>query len=239
MFNYNFIERKIIQLFLNAAYNYYSFKIACKTFFIRYIYRTKKTKTKTIDFVCKINDDILFNNLFPNHKVQPSWDYFNDKKVIKIKIDQYDFNLNNPITFEDLFKITDDDDYMISLDLPFFKNLGDVYIYINYTINDKKYINIYQPGDTVKKSDFILNKTPFAKNFITGHIKYKHQNTDVIKYKYITDYIKCYLNCPTKITPELIFLNYDNLNLDLSKIKTVIVNKNGSISEFLINDELI
>jgi len=58
-----------------------------------YALKKKKTINKVdsivkIEFVCNITDIETFNKLFPDipncQKTQPYWDYFPDKKIIKI-----------------------------------------------------------------------------------------------------------------------------------------------------------
>ena len=68
----------------------------------------KKEEFKKINevfFIVKITNEVVFNDIFPESKVQPSWDYFDKKRVIKIdlgtditnflnKNDSFEYSLN-------------------------------------------------------------------------------------------------------------------------------------------------
>ena len=78
----------------------------------------KKSKKHDIYFIAKITDYSKFNLFFPNGKVQPSWDYYPKKSVIKIKIN-HQTKINT--YFENITN---------NLDLPFFKSFADIYLFI-------------------------------------------------------------------------------------------------------------
>ena len=154
-----------------------------------------KIKNKSY-FICKITNTELFHELFPDYpntpKVQPYWEYYPNKQVIKIKLDDDVFN------FEE-FK------YKTTLDLDFFKKIGKVYIYVDYYMENKKFTNIYHEEENTLNVD--LSK---YNSIICATIKH-NENLE-----YITKYFKQFLNNKVNITPELLLLHYDKLDINLT-----------------------
>ena len=157
-------------------------------------------------FICKIKDDGLFNEFFPLYRnksasrVQPSWDFFENKKVIKIKLN----NFTDTISFEEYVNDS-------GLDIPFFKAFGDIYIYVNYN----NLINVYLPGDIIDLEDFNVScNYPLLVNSYVTYNKPSLQDSDIYitSAEHITDYLKYFLNNKNVITPEILLLNYDKLD---------------------------
>jgi len=203
-----------------------------------------------IDFICKITDFELFNELFPNnmgkYKVQPQWEYFDKLNVIKTKLDQELIDYLNKLTnlyedktfnLEEFFDLKDNlNERFISLYLPFFKKIGTYYIYINYTYLGKKYINIYDSSSTIDIKDFkVKNSSKFDGNFdniLCSNIKYNNDHEE--KTEYISSYLKKFYNNKNPLTLELLLLNY-HLNINLKKVKLIII-KNNEIKELNLNE---
>ena len=110
-------------------------------------------------FICKItNQDLLINTF------QPSWEYFSEKKIIKIELDSnfIDYLNNNQfsMTFDKFSELKDsENENYITLDIPYFQSFGEVYYYINYQIESQKFINVYSENSTIDSNDFkIINR---------------------------------------------------------------------------------
>jgi hypothetical protein len=170
----------------------------------------EKEKMK-IFLVCKINDQNEFDEIFPKLKnksasrVQPMWDYYEQKGVIKIDLEE---KINESIYYKDFLNKLDE-----TYDIPFFQGFSELFIYVHYTIENKEYINVYDQNCFIDMNDFKLNNTELSKkynNIICATINYNQ------KMEYITKYFKMFLNNKIDITPELILLHYDNLDIHLS-----------------------
>ena len=196
-----------------------------------------------IDFICKITDFELFNELFPNnmgkYKVQPQWDYFDKLNVIKTNLDQeligYLNNLSedNKFNLSEFFDLKDNlNERFISLYLPFFKKFGTYYIYINYTYLGKKYINVYDSSSIIDMKDFKVGNSGKFDGILCSNIKYNNgyeENTE-----YISSYFKKFYNNKTPLTLELLLLNY-HLNINSENCKLNII-KNNEIKELNLNE---
>ena len=199
-----------------------------------------------IDFICKITDFELFNELFPNnmgkYKVQPQWDYFDKLNVIKTNLDEDLIDYLNKVTnlsedkkftLSEFFDLKDNlNERFISLYLPFFKKIGTYYIYINYTHLGKKYINVYDSSSIIDMKDFKDKKIDKFDGILCSNIKYNNgheENTE-----YISSYFKKFYNNKTPLTLELLLLNY-HLNINLEKVKLNII-KNNEIKELNLNE---
>ena len=192
-----------------------------------------------INFICKITNFNLFNELFPDnmgkYKVQPQWEYYDKKMIIKTKLDQGLINyLNkkinfNEFTLDELFNLKDDlNERFVSLYLPFFEKFGTNYIYINYTYLGKTYINIYDSKSLINRKDFELNNSDKFNYILCSSIKY---NENI---KYISSYLKKFYNNKNPLTLELLLLNY-HLNINLEKVKLTII-KNNEIKELNLKE---
>jgi len=192
----------------------------------------------SIKFVCNITDINCFNELFPDrhncNKVQPYWEYCPNKQTVTINMDHdlvgYLNNYENiNISFFDIFNFHNNS--LTTLDLAFFEKFGKCYIYINYNVDNKDFINIYKGGSIISHEDFVLKDTPLSRkysNLICATAILSNKN------EYITKYFKMFLN-NASLTPREIFMIYDkvkNLEYKLSLVKA------NSIDNYSI-DELI
>ena len=163
-------------------------------------------KIKKISFVCKLKDH------HDSIEIQPYWKYFINKKTIKINLDDDLINYfnTNKVNFDinDMFELRDNNnEHLITLFLPYFKKFGTVYVYITYVYKNKTYINLYSEHDIINSNDFKINKIN-NDYCICSCIKY-NENIE-----YITDYFNMFSNNVNILTPELLLLNYNNLDID-------------------------
>jgi len=202
-----------------------------------------------IYFVFKVTNQESFDEHFKNNetnviKLQPRWDYYENKKIIKIQLDDdfidYLNNMSNyNISFNDFINIKNKNEHYVTLDIPFFESFGKIYLYVHYLTNSKNYINVYDGNSNICSDDFNLVRTDFREfldNVICASVKYKI-NTK-IKNEYITNYIKMFINNKTDLTPELILNNYDKLDIDLTNIKLNIITVTSENKDYLINNSL-
>ena len=211
-----------------------------------------------IDFICKITNFDLFNEVFPDnmgkYKVQPQWEYYDKKNVIKTKLDTELINYLNKkgesnkkeecnkdiiFTIKELFDFKNKlNERFVSLYLPFFEKIGTNYLFIKYTYLGKKYINIYDSDTVINMKDFNCNLT-IDTNFNT---KYNSILCSSIKYntgydektEYISSYLKKFYNNKIPLNLELLLLNY-HLNINLKNVKLNII-KNNEILELNLNE---
>ena len=223
-------------------------------FGLNLFYELKKTrsmndtldKIDSIDFICKITDKKLFNEVFPDnpnfkYKVQPSWNYYDKKGVIKINLDQelIDF-LNKSVNFSysirNLFELKNisTNEHFVSLFLPFFESFGINYIYVNYTFLGKKYINIYDQINFINKSDFNEDYTCGFKGILCSNIKYNIDDHEFTEY--ISSYLKMFYNNKT-LTLEHLLLNYDKINVPMDNCKLHII-ENSKIKKLNLNETI-
>jgi len=196
----------------------------------------KKNKTqqknncsiKSIHFISHIKDHTLFNDTFPDYtnvyKVQPGWNYFNKKNSIKINLGNEIVNYLNTylsvddsfeFTYDQLFNLKEFGNFLIDIDINLFKIFGDGYIYINYLIDNKEFINVYTQHDEILSSQFqyyTFQSNELVKVLLTD-TNYQDQKED------ITEYYKMFLNNDAWLTPEQILLNYDSLNKNIEETK--------------------
>ena len=208
---------------------------------------------KNIYFVFKITDEESFNEYFKNNEknnitLQPIWEYYSNKRIIKIPLDDDFVDYLNSISdysihFNDFVNIKSKSEYYVTLDIPFFETFGEVFLYVKYSVNDRNYINIYSGSDTICSDDFKIVNTDFKKfmeNIICASVEYKKDSKK--KIEYITNYIKMFVNNITDLTPELLLNNYDKLDVDLDTTNLSIItlsseNKKFSSNEFLKKQE--
>jgi hypothetical protein len=209
-------------------------------------------KIKDIFFISKITNQEVFNENFKNNvknnvTLQPVWDFYERKNVIKIPLDQDFIKFLNTIndyevSFQDFINIKNKDEYYVTLDIPFFESFSDVYLYINYTIDDRNYTNVYNKNYNICSNDFKMNKNSFKtfyNNIICSSFEYKKNNK--VKIEYATNYAKMFTNNPdkVKITPEILIINYDKINVSLNEVKFKTITLNSENKEYLINDYFI
>jgi len=183
----------------------------------------KKNKINKIYLIVKITNYEIFDETFmplPGvSRVQPHWEYFSDKGVIKIDLNQeiVDF-LNHSTfnyTFDELFAIKFDEDYLITIDKSCFTEFSNLILYVEYTLNNQDYINFYRETDTICSQDFTTknfkNQQIFNCKAYIMSIKSNLLEID------ITDYIKLFVNNKNEIPIE-IFLLYYNINMNLNNM---------------------
>ncbi len=197
---------------------------------------------KKMDFICKITDNEMFNIIFPEYdnvpKVQPGWTYHPDKQVIKIDLNQEIVEYLNSLeifeyNFDELFLIKQtkqeqeqkqEDNYLIDIDYELFKSIGNCYIYIEYTINNKDYINVYKKGNEILSTQFeYLNNNKETKFVI--YSKNKDTPND------ITDYFNKFINNDIILTPEEILIYDDTITHNLEQT-TIEIIEYSTISKY-------
>jgi len=213
------------------------------------IINTNPGVIKSIDFVFKITDIEVFDEHFKNKdlnlvRIQPLWNYFKKKQIIKVPLDD-DFikHLNNigefNISFKDFFdikNIKNNNEYYITLDIPFFESFGDVYLYITYSINDKKYINVYNKQDLIKTDDFTELDTVY-KDFFDTIIAARTEFSNG-RIEYLTRYLKMFVNNTKLLTPEILLNNYDKIDNDLENKTIDIITEDSETYIFTLNEYL-
>lgn len=193
-----------------------------------------------IYFVVEITDYSSFNLSFPENRVQPSWDYYPIKGVIKIDLgnELVDY-LNSQeifeLSFDDFLDLKVDHEYISTIDPDFFKMFGRVYIYIDYYLNGNDYTNVYTNRDTILSTDFLYKNSKLL-NFVKSFVFYVDENKLYVDK--LTDYLKRFLNNDREITLYLLLLNFDRLDTPLNDciIKTVDRSRN---SNYYTTNELI
>jgi len=233
------VKDKLLELINNIVFNTMDtvYKIQNKTILNKNHYNSVITD---IQFICKIKNNELFKEVF-NNRFQPGWKYFSEKNILKIELD-YDilFMLNKQlpvqksISVEEFYNLKDkDDSHFISLDIPLFKHIGDIYLFVEYYYDNRKYINVYDQEMNISYLDFKVNKEDLLfNNIICSSVNIKNRN------EYITNYLKLFNNnLKIALTPEIILINYDKVNTDLKNTSLSLV-MNKSIKTYLYNDSL-
>jgi hypothetical protein len=182
-----------------------------------------------INLILKVTNEELFNETF-DQKFQKWWKYFPEKKVLKIELDQEVINYLNKtdvVHADDLLDVLDsNDDHIITLDIPLFKTMGDIYLYVTYYNDYRKFINVYTTDSLISKCDFNqIGSSGQFDNILCSSLK--HDN----KTEYLTNYLKLFYNNKCKLSPELILLNYDKLTEDVKNSSLVII-KDKCIREY-------
>jgi hypothetical protein len=151
---------------------------------------------RKVFLVCKITNENVFNEYFPKlniqSRVQPSWEYDEHKKIIKIKLE--DVSFKNGVLEQD------------DIDIPFFEQFCTTYIYVHYYIHNIEYINVYHYKSFIDENDFKTKNT---------HEKYKNLDRIILLEKYdesFTEYFKKFLNNTSPITYEMVLLYYDKIH---------------------------
>jgi len=192
----------------------------------------KPNKINKVELLVKIVDYEIFDEVFmplPGvPRVQPHWEYLSNKGTILIDLgeDIVDYLNNIPeyeFTFCDLFELRDKRSHLISVDLNSFKGFGIFYMFIDYTMDNKNYINFYDETSTINSLDFtrknFKNQEYTNSRFYIQSIKRFNYDEDV------TQFVKSLTNNPTLITPEIILL-YSHHNIDLNDLMLKIVKVN-------------
>jgi len=185
---------------------------------------------QSVYFVCEITDFDMFNTLFPDypntHKVQPGWIYKNG--TIKINLDIANY-LNSLGFFEyfynDFFNIKKNGEYCIDIDVELFKQFGNTYIYIEYFLNKRHFINVYTYGDEILSTEFQYTNSNSNSNSNFYYLMYEDKEID------ITEYFCLFLNNDKPLTLKKILLYYDCENREKLVLK-VYSQKNYKIIEY-------
>ena len=189
--------------------------------------------------VLKIKNKELFNEHFK--KLPPYWIYLHKKGSIHYSINNSDELIKKlitntfPLSIKELLDLKDSKgQYFITLDIPFLNDIFDFYIFINYKVDNKNYINIYTENDIIDPSD-LYSQQFFNKKeeVIATSLKYGKNKTE-----YLTlHYNKFIRNQNIELTPELLLLNYTSINENLKDSKLYIIYKEG-IKEYSYTDIL-
>jgi hypothetical protein len=186
---------------------------------INVFYEAPKNETRYY-ILAKITNDDLFNEFFPEmetkYRTQPHWDYYPNKNVIKIELNETNLDLN--VSYNDFLEYS-------TLDIPFFKSFSELVIFIEHN----GYINVYNQGDVIKDSDFKKKETELSKKYkyILSALLFENKNT-----LYITKYFKRFLNNES-LKVENVVLYYDKINtlnttlqiIDNNKLKICFLNE--------------
>jgi len=176
--------------------------------------------------------------------LQPIWEYYANKRIIKIPLDDDFVDYLNSISdysidFNEFINLKSKSEYYITLDIPFFQTFGEVFLYVKYCVNDRNYINIYSDSDKICSDNFKIVNTEFKKfmeNIICASVEYKKDSKK--KTEYITNYIKMFVNNITELTPELLLNNYDKLDTPLDTVNLNIITISSENKKFLSNELL-
>ena len=178
------------------------------------IYFNFKDKKQKFYILAKINDKELFDVLFPetnaSFRTQPMWDFYKNKLVIKIEVENT-FNFSNPVSYDNFLDNT-------GLDIEFFKSFSELFIYIHYFIDNQEYINVYEKEMSITTNDFVINETTVFKKFNSIVRATFHANG---KETHITEYFKKFLNNHSLRTEHLL-LYYDQLDRQAAILETTV-----------------
>ena len=184
-------------------------------------------KFTNIELVIKINDKQRFQELFTDYRTNKG--YFDQKGVFKITVDHkvldyFNCNTNLELNVEKIC----DFDYLNNYGYTLLKEIGDIFVYISYTEIMQKFINVYTSDEVIISSDFILNEThKNLNNIICATVKYPSKSEE-FKTEYISKYFKKFLNNQCKLTPELMLLNYNELNINLNNMELLVITSNST-----------
>jgi len=167
----------------------------------------------------------------------PFWRCSKNKIIIDLPDELIEVLLHSnkeEYSFLELMEIKDKvGEYIVTPDLQYLKTLGDLYLYLNYTYENRKYINVYSEYSIIKNSDFISSKE-YVPDILSVSLKYNNNKTE-----YLTIHTNKFLRNETIITPEILLLNYEPLeSINLEDSKLFIVNTDG-ISKFLYKEPLL
>jgi len=247
------LKEKIQEIFNGIVFNGLNIFHGIKNRFSKQGELPNNSLIKNIYFVFKITDEESFDEYFKKNEknnitLQPIWEYYSNKRIIKIPLDDDFVDYLNGISdysihFNDFVNIKSKSEYYVTLDIPFFQTFGEVFLYVKYSIDDRNYINIYSDSDKICSDDFKIVNTDFKnfmENIICASVEYKKDSKK--KTEYITNYIKMFVNNTIHLTPELLLNNYDKLDVDLNSTNLNIItlsseNKKFSSNEFLKKQE--
>jgi hypothetical protein len=148
------------------------------------------------------------------------WTFFQKKGVIKFELKElyYNFILNEDISFKQII-----DRLNNYIDIPFFESFSDIYIYVH----GKNYINVYS-------KDIDKNILKNNNSIVCATIHYNDPIKNTNTSEYITKYYKMFL---CNVTPEILLLNYDNLDIKLdNNLSMELVDNNFNIIKRSLNE---
>jgi len=227
-------KKHIISILINILVFRLKFIDKLKRFSIKKeISISENNQITKVNFVCKVRNQDLFNESFNINKLllNPEWVFLKENNVIQIQLDK-DFikqinKINSTISFNEIIDLKDKENVnLVTLDLPFFNSLGEVVLYFYYSINNKTFINVYRENDTLSSDDFKLQESTHINKFFDKLIC-ASLTTNHVKNEYVTNYLKSFVNNKNKLTPEVIFYNYNKIpfNTDHNMIINCIINK--------------
>ena len=194
----------------------------------------RENKISNIYFICSIENEELFQETFAG-KFQHGWKYFPEKKSLKITLDEdtldHFYNSDSVNTF---YNISDaSGDHVLTLDIPLFESFGKNYLFVEYFFNNQKYINVYTKESEIHKEDFVIERDHLLfDDVLCSSIKIKNVN------HYITNLLKLFSNNKRiDITPELVLLFHDEVNIDLKHLNLIVI-CNKAIFNYSYNDKL-
>jgi hypothetical protein len=211
-------------------------EILSKIFNIIELFNKKPEKKNdfSVNVVIRIKNNELLNTLF-NDSFPPYWDFYPKSNSINIGLPNLELNdifkTQDCLSFSEFIELKDSENsYIVTLDIPLLMSIGDIYLYIDYTLNNKKYTNIYTPIDFIKLTDFTEPKKTI--NVLSASLKYNNNKTE-----YMTLHLNKFLRNNIKLTPELLLLHYEPLkNINLKQSKMYIITK--IIKEYSYTEQL-
>jgi hypothetical protein len=153
---------------------------------------------------------IKLNTQLPTF-LPPYWRCSKNKIIIDLPDELIGVILNSQkeeYSFLELMETKNEvDEYIVTLDLQYLKTLGDLYLYFNYTYENRKYINVYSEYSIINNSDFISPKE-YIPDILSVSLKYSNNKTE-----YLTIHANKFLRNEMVITPVDIYKN--------SNVKTI------------------
>ena len=149
--------------------NFY-YKILTDIFFFQNQELIHKNGIDKVYLICKPKDE-CFDEPLNNQEST----YFKNKNVIKVLLDNelinyLNYEIEYSYSFDELLNVCDvNNDFIIIQDIPYFQSIGDIYLYFEYYINNRKYINVYNSNNIIDYRDFLVVKNidnPLIKAYI-------------------------------------------------------------------------
>lgn len=164
--------------------------------------------------------------------IPPLWDYYPNKNVIIIDIPGLNVNLiNKDYTFTELINLRINGEYLVTLDIPLIKSLGDMYLFVPYYFNDREYINVYSEYSLISNVDFTA-PLELDNEILSVSLKFNDNKTE-----YIKEYYHKFLRNDS-LTLELLLLFYPKDIVNITETKLYTINPKR-IEEYSYNDKII
>ena len=199
---------------------------------------SKDGEITKVNFVCKVRNQDFFNESFKSNTnnivMNPHWNFLKENNVIQIELDkefikQINGISNIDLSFNEIIDLKNKNNInLVTLDLPFFNQLGEVVLYFYYSINNKTFINVYKENDTLSIQDFKIQENTHI-NKVFNKLICASLKTNKINDEYVTKYLKMFINNKNKLTPEVMFYNYDNIPLNTDDNMVIVCILNDSI----------